>query len=205
MTRPRLEVAEVIRSGRDAFLERYGARLTPEPRRALNDLTACRTAAGGRPECLEWHRDVSDNSCGHRPAPSARPIPRAVAGGPGRPAGDNVLPRRVLLLPRPAGAATPAVYGCSCGRPRTPPEVAGTRNTSGPKSVSWRCCTPSQSLGVHPHVHCVTSGGHARRSRWVAGRDDFFCRSGSSAGCSAASSRRPAPSGGDAPPCRLAR
>ena len=29
MTRPRLEVAEVIRSCRDAFLERYGAGLPP--------------------------------------------------------------------------------------------------------------------------------------------------------------------------------
>ncbi len=35
MTRPRLEVAEVIRSCRDAFLERYGACLTTEQRRAL--------------------------------------------------------------------------------------------------------------------------------------------------------------------------
>ena len=47
MTRPRLEVAEVIRGRRDAFLRRYGARLAPERRRALDDLTACRTAARG--------------------------------------------------------------------------------------------------------------------------------------------------------------
>ena len=47
MTRPRLEVAEVIRSCRDAFLQKYGACLTSEQRRALDDLTACRTAALG--------------------------------------------------------------------------------------------------------------------------------------------------------------
>lgn len=41
MTRPRLEVAQVIRSCRDAFLERYGAGLTSEQRRALDDVTAC--------------------------------------------------------------------------------------------------------------------------------------------------------------------
>ena len=59
MTRPRLEVAEVIRSCHDAFLRKYGASLTPEQRRALNDLTACRTAAlGGHvPACPQ---------CGHR-------------------------------------------------------------------------------------------------------------------------------------------
>ena len=72
MTQPRLEVAEVIRSCRDAFLERYGASLTPEQRRALDDLTACRTAAlGGHvlecPGC--GHQEVSYNSCGNRHCP----------------------------------------------------------------------------------------------------------------------------------------
>src|SRR5205823_6502472 len=47
MTRTRLDVAEVIRSCYDAFLEKYGAVLTPEQRRALDDLMACRTAALG--------------------------------------------------------------------------------------------------------------------------------------------------------------
>ena len=47
MTRPRLEVAEVIRDCRDAFLQRYGTGLRSEQRRALDDLTACRTAALG--------------------------------------------------------------------------------------------------------------------------------------------------------------
>ena len=47
MTRPRLEVAEVIRSCRDTFMDQYGADLTPVQRRVLDDLTACRTAALG--------------------------------------------------------------------------------------------------------------------------------------------------------------
>ena len=56
MTRPRLTVAEVIRSYLDEFLERYGSQLTPEQRSTLNDLISCRTAAlGGHvlgcPEC----------------------------------------------------------------------------------------------------------------------------------------------------------
>ena len=75
MTRPRLEVAEVIRSCRDAFLDRYGAGLTPEQRRALDDLTACRTAAlGGHvlecPGC--GHQEVSYNSCGNRHCPKCQ-------------------------------------------------------------------------------------------------------------------------------------
>ena len=40
MTRPRLTVAEVIRSRLDEFLERFGPKLTPEQRRALKNLTA---------------------------------------------------------------------------------------------------------------------------------------------------------------------
>jgi hypothetical protein len=56
MNRPRPTVADVIRSCLDEFLERYGPQLTPEQRRALNDLISCRTAAlGGHvlgcPEC----------------------------------------------------------------------------------------------------------------------------------------------------------
>ncbi len=47
MTRPPLEVADVIRSCYDEFLERYGTKLTPEQRRALDDVARCRTAALG--------------------------------------------------------------------------------------------------------------------------------------------------------------
>ena len=75
MTRPRLEVAEVIRSCRDAFLQRYGAGLTPVQRRALDDLTACRTAAlGGHIlGCLECgHQEISYNSCGNRHCPKCQ-------------------------------------------------------------------------------------------------------------------------------------
>ena len=48
MTPSRPTVAEVIRSCLDEFLERYGGELTPEQRRALDDLTSCRTAGSGR-------------------------------------------------------------------------------------------------------------------------------------------------------------
>ena len=38
MTRPQVEVADVIRTHGDAFLEAYGDTLSPEQRRALVDL-----------------------------------------------------------------------------------------------------------------------------------------------------------------------
>jgi ribosomal protein L37AE/L43A len=75
MTRPRLTVAEVIRSCLDEFLGRYGPELTPEQRRALKDLSSCRTAAlGGHvlgcPEC--GHQQIAYNSCGNRHCPTCQ-------------------------------------------------------------------------------------------------------------------------------------
>ena len=75
MTRPRLTVAEVIRSCLDEFLEQSGSELTPEQRRALNDLISCRTAAlGGHvlgcPEC--GHQQIAYNSCGNRHCPTCQ-------------------------------------------------------------------------------------------------------------------------------------
>ena len=82
--RPQPEVAEVIRSCYDEFLERYGKGLTPEQRRTLDDLARCRTAALGG-HVLE----CPDAGIGRSPitpvgiaiAPSARPPPRPMAGG----------------------------------------------------------------------------------------------------------------------------
>src|SRR5215472_3349891 len=75
MNRPRLEVAEVIRSCYDAFLRRYGRSLTPQQRRALDDVARCRTAAlGGHvlecPQC--GHQQIAYNSCGNRLCPKCQ-------------------------------------------------------------------------------------------------------------------------------------
>ena len=70
MNRPRPTVAGVIRSVIDEFLEGDDPGLTPERRRTLDDLAACRTAAlGGHVlECTECgHQQIAYNSCGNRP------------------------------------------------------------------------------------------------------------------------------------------
>jgi Putative transposase/Transposase zinc-binding domain len=186
MTRPRLEVAEVIRSCRDAFLQQYGAGLTPVQRRALDDLTACRTAAlGGHVlGCLECgHREISYNSCGNRHCPECQgtaaarwletqaadlldtPYFHVVFTLPGA-LGPIALhnPREVYgLLMRAAAetllevAANPIHLGAEVG-------VLAVLHTWG------------QNLTLHPHVHCVVTGGGLApdESRWIAGRDDYF-------------------------------
>jgi hypothetical protein len=186
MTRPRLEVAEVIRSCRDAFMDQYGAGLTPVQRRALDDLTACRTAAlGGHIlGCTECgHQEISYNSCGNRHCPKCQgtaaarwletqaadlldtPYFHVVFTLPGA-LGPIALhnPREVYgLLMRAAAetllevAANPIHLGAEVG-------VLAVLHTWG------------QNLALHPHVHCVVTGGGLSldESRWIAGRDDYL-------------------------------
>jgi hypothetical protein len=185
MTRPRLEVAEVIRSCRDAFLERYGAGLTPVQRRALDDLTACRTAAlGGHVlGCMECgHQEISSNSCGDRHCPKCQGTAAArwletQAADPL----DTPYFHVVFTLP---GALGPLalhnpreVYGLLMrAAAETLLEVAADPIHLGAEvGVLAVLHTWGQDLALHPHAHCVVTGGGLSLdgSRWVAGHDDF--------------------------------
>ena len=186
MTRPRLEVAEVIRSCRDAFLQQYGASLTPEQRRALDDLTACRTAAlGGHvlecPEC--GHQEVSYNSCGNRHCPKCQATAAARwLEAQAADLLDTPYFHVVFTLPGalgPVALANPrVVYGLLMrAAAETLLEVAANPKHLGAEvGVLAVLHTWGQNLALHPHVHCVVTGGGLSpdESRWVAGRDDFF-------------------------------
>src|SRR5207302_3081134 len=72
MERPRLRLADLVEAHGDEFLARYGAGLTAEAKRALDDVRACRTAAlGGQARrCLGCgHVEVHYRSCGNRHCP----------------------------------------------------------------------------------------------------------------------------------------
>src|SRR5437879_8856272 len=72
MTRPPLEVAEVVRQYGDAFLARYGSTLSGAQHRALRAIALCRTAAlGGHiTQCDQCGHEVQAyNSCRHRSCP----------------------------------------------------------------------------------------------------------------------------------------
>jgi ribosomal protein L37AE/L43A len=186
MTRPQLEVAEVIRSCRDAFQQRYGAVLTSEQRRALHDLTACRTAAlGGHllecPEC--GHQEVSYNSCGNRHCPKCQAT--AAARWLESQAADLLEApyfHVVFSLPSalgPVAQHNPRVmYGLLMrAAAKTLLEVAANpRHLGAEVGVLAVLHTWGQDLTLHPHVHCVVTGGGLSPdgSHWVAGRDDFF-------------------------------
>jgi hypothetical protein len=186
MTRPRLDVAAVIRSCYGEFLEEYGAGLTPEQRRALDDLTACRTAAlGGHvlgcPEC--GYQEISSNSCGNRHCPKC--YGTAAARWAEAQAADLLdLPyfHVVFTLPRaldPIALANPReVYGLLLrAAAETLIEVAADpRHLGAEVGVLAVLHTWGQDLELHPHVHCVVPGGGPSPdgTRWIGSRPDFF-------------------------------
>ena len=72
MSRPALEVADVVRQHGSAFLARYGATLGGEQHRALRAILLCRTAAlGGHTTRCDHcaHEESSYNSCRNRHCP----------------------------------------------------------------------------------------------------------------------------------------
>ena len=72
MSRPPLEVAEVVRQHGDTFLQRYGSTLSGAQQRALRAIVLCRTAAlGGHiTQCDHCnHQEQAYNSCRHRSCP----------------------------------------------------------------------------------------------------------------------------------------
>jgi hypothetical protein len=75
MNLPPPTVAGVIRNVFDEFLKKYGAKLSAQQRRALWELTACRSSALGRhalERCEYGHQQIAYNSCGNRHCPACR-------------------------------------------------------------------------------------------------------------------------------------
>ncbi len=186
MTRPRLTVAEVIRSCLDEFLETYGSELTPEQRRALKDLISCRTAAlGGHvlgcPEC--GHRQIAYNSCGNRHCPTCQAT-AAARWLEARAAELLPVPyfHVVFTLPDvldPIALANPRVVYDLLMRSaaETLLEVAADPEHLGAQTgVLAVLHTWGQNLQFHPHVHCVVPGGGLSPDGtcWVTSPPNFF-------------------------------
>jgi hypothetical protein len=186
MNRPRLDVAEVIRSCRDEFLERYGPRLTPEQQRALEDVISCRTAAlGGHvlgcPEC--GHQQIAYNSCGNRHCPTCQ----------GTAAARWLEARAAELLPVPyfhiVFTLPNALDPIALHNPRVVYDLllrsaAETllRLAADPKHLGAQIGvlavlhTWGQTLQLYPHAHCVVPGGGLSPdgTRWIGSSDKFF-------------------------------
>jgi len=191
--RPLLEVADVINSHGEAFLQKYGRQLRPIQKKALRDLARCRTAAlGGHVErCLDCgHERIAYNSCRNRHCPKCQALARA-----------RWLEREAAyLLPveyhhvvftLPAELAElaslnpQAVYNLLMqSAAQTLRDVAANPKRLGAQiGVLMVLHTWGQNLHLHPHVHCVVTGGglscNARGEldaspRWLSCRPGFF-------------------------------
>jgi hypothetical protein len=191
--RPLLEVADVIRSHGEAFLQKYGSHLTPTQKKALRDLARCRTAAlGGHVErCLDCGGErIAYNSCRNRHCPKCQALSRA--RWLEREAG-YLLPVEYhhVVFTLPAELAELALvnpatlYGLLMQTAaQTLREVAANPKRLGAQvGVLMVLHTWGQNLHHHPHVHCVVTGGglscNAKGEvdaapRWLSCRPGFF-------------------------------
>jgi len=186
MSRPPLEVADLIRTAGTAFLERNRHWLNWKHIQVLRAIARCRTAAlgGHLDQCTRCgHRAISYNSCRNRHCPKCQARAR-----------DRWLEkRRRELLP------TPYVHVVfTLARPLAPLalqnkkvvydllfrtsaetllEVARGRKHLGAEIGFFSVLhTWSQKLELHPHVHCVVPAGglSADGTRWIKSRYAFF-------------------------------
>jgi hypothetical protein len=193
IARPALEVADVIRSHGEAFLNKHGSRLRPEQKKALHALAACRTAAlGGHVErCLDCgHARIAYNSCRNRHCPKCQALHRAKWLA--REA-TYLLPMEyhhvVFTVPQEVAAlaaANPtAVYRLLFdAASATLREVAANPERLGAQiGVLAVLHTWGQNLHHHPHLHCVVTGGGLACDaqgqvqavpRWLSCRPGFF-------------------------------
>ena len=186
MNEHRLEVADVFRQHGEEFLNRWGHIVSPQQRKALRDIAACRTATlGGHIEQCDHcsHRVIAYNSCRNRHCPKCQSAAR-----------DRWLAERAKeLLPVPychvvftvpeqlaplARQNQRLFYGLLFRAvSQTLLEIAADPRHLGAQIGFLAVLhTWSQNLLHHPHVHCVVpAGGIAPDgSKWIPCRQKFF-------------------------------
>jgi hypothetical protein len=186
MSRPPLEVADLVRAAGDAFIERSRKWITWKHVKVLLAIARCRTAAlgGHLDECTRCgHRAVSFNSCRNRHCPKCQAGARERWLEKRR---RELLPTQyvhvVFTLPRHLAPLVlqnkkilyDLLFRTSA---ETLLEVARDPQHLGAEIGFFSVLhTWSQKLELHPHVHCVVPAGglSAGRIGWIKPRYDFF-------------------------------
>jgi len=186
MSRPPLEVADLIRTAGAAFIERNRHWLSWKHVKVLLAIARCRTAAlgGHLDECTRCgHRAISYNSCRNRHCPKCQTSARERWIAARR---RELLPMRyvhvVFTLPRelaPLALQNKKVIYDLLFRAsaETLLEVARDPKHLGAEIGFFSVLhTWNQKLGLHPHVHCVVPAGGLSpdHTRWVKPRYAFF-------------------------------
>jgi hypothetical protein len=186
MSRPPLEVADLIRNAGAAFLERNRHWLSWKHVKVLRAIARCRTAAlgGHLDECTRCgHRAISYNSCRNRHCPKCQTSARERWIAARR---RELLPTRyvhvVFTLPRELAPLSlqnkRVVYDLLFrASAETLLEVARDPKHLGAEIGFFSVLhTWNQKLGLHPHVHCVVPAGGLSPDRrcWIKPRYAFF-------------------------------
>ena len=187
MSRPPLEVADLIRSEGAAFLERNRQWIRWKHVKVLLAIARCRTAAlgGHLDECTRCgHRaTISYNSCRNRHCPKCQTAARERWIAARR---RELLPTRylhiVFTLPHRLAPLVlqnkkvlyDLLFHTSA---ETLQEVARDPRHLGAEIGFFSVLhTWSQQLNAHPHVHCVVPAGGLSpdHTRWIRSRDNYF-------------------------------
>jgi hypothetical protein len=186
MSRPVLEVADVVRQYGEAYLARYSATVSPEQRRVLRAIAACRTAAlgGHLTQCDHCdHAENAYNSCRNRHCPKCQGSAQAawLAAREGELLEvpyfhvvftlPHTLSPLVLQNPRPLYTCLfQAVSETLLTVARDP------RHLGADIGLLAVLHTWGQTLHHHPHLHCVIPGGGLSpdRTQWLSCRPTFF-------------------------------
>lgn len=183
MSRPTLEVADVIRRHANELLESRGSSITSDHKYVLKSLAACRTAAlGGHLERCDHcaHERPAYNSCGNRHCPKCQQQATADWFDARQ---KEVLPvpyfHLIFTIPHLLNRLTwqnkKVVYNILfAAAAEALQEVAANPKHLGAKIGfvavlhSW-----GQNLLEHPHLHCLIPGGGLSPdgSRWVRCRE----------------------------------
>jgi hypothetical protein len=187
MSRPPLEVAELIRSAGATFIERNRQWIRWQHVKVLLAIARCRTAAlGGHvDQCTSCgHRaTISYNSCRNRHCPKCQTAARDrwIAARQ-----KELLPTRyvhvVFTLPASLAPLTlqnkKFIYGLLLrASAETLLEVACDPRHLGAEIGFFSVLhTWNQKLGLHPHVHCVIPAGGLSldHTHWIKSRSRFF-------------------------------
>ena len=186
MTRPAVEVADILRAQGDRFLDRYRRSFDFQQLKAFRAIQRCRTAAlGGHidacPKC--GHQAISYNSCSNRHCPKCQAQAR-----------EHWLAARerellatsyfhvVFTVPHELNVLAldnPRVFYdlLFTASAQTLLKVAGDPKHLGAEiGVISILHTWGQNLLLHPHIHCaIPAGGLSPdHSRWIRPRYPFF-------------------------------
>jgi hypothetical protein len=186
MSRPQIEVADVVRQHGKAFLARYGHTLSGAQHRALRAIELCRTAAlgGHLTQCDRCgHQEQAYNSCRNRHCPKCHAATQA-AWLEARQGEVLQTPyvHGIFTLPQDLSALVlqnPQVLYSLLFRSvsQTLLDIAGDPKHLGAKLGGMAVLhTWGGQLQHHPHLHCVLPAGGVAPdgSRWVPCRPDFF-------------------------------